>query len=103
MNTPRYTRAKLIKQADEIIAYYQGIIDYQQSTNNIDNSISSMWLGLYMSKQWRRLLDEPRPDLEELKLFLKALERNGDWHGSQWLNMSLIVMRWLDALEQESI
>jgi hypothetical protein len=87
-----WTKEALLKEADESIVYYQ---------NFAGNGSPSMWLGLYMSQQWRKLLDEPHPDLEELQLFAKALEGNGDNHGSQWHYLALIVKEWVHRIEKE--
>ncbi|HEX8550617.1 MAG TPA: hypothetical protein VF681_03575 [Abditibacteriaceae bacterium] len=92
MENRKWTKEEIIKQANESIVYYQQFAD---------NGDSSMWLGLYMSQQWRKLLDERHPDLNELKLFAKALENNGNFHGSQWLHMSIIVKYWVEDIEQE--
>jgi hypothetical protein len=92
MNTRRLTQAERKVQADQSIAYYKQVAE---------DGDSSMRLGLYMSVQWRKLLDEPQPDLTELQLFARALEGNGDFHGSQWHYMSLAVKWWVETLKQQ--
>lgn len=83
----------LSDQANYFVNYYQGLV----------NTKGSDWLlGLYMAKQWVKFLNEPRPDSQELQLFLRTLEAERAKQGSGWSDLWCRVRNWMAAMEQPS-
>src|SRR5437868_2332516 len=82
----------LEEQANYLVNYYQSLCDRQND---------EPWLlGLYMAKQWLRYLNEPEHDLEELKLFVRALESQRQSQGSGWSDLWIRVRNWVARIEQ---
>ncbi|RYZ86250.1 MAG: hypothetical protein EOP06_14830 [Proteobacteria bacterium] len=82
------------QRAQECIDYYHRLLR--------DEAMGQNWaLGLFMAKQWHRMLQEEVPDMEEIRLFSTALNNdraNGSCGGSAWHSLSLEVERWLGSL-----
>ncbi len=79
-----------IELADKLICYFQGLL----------SSHHSFRLGLYMAKQWRKYLVEDQHDLDELRVFLDALEDNALLSGTSWYELAFHVQLWLAELEE---
>lgn len=65
--------ALIAQNVEEAVLYYEDM--------TVPDGNNSMWLGLFMSRHFQKLINQTDPDLEEVKLFAKALEKNGDIHG----------------------
>jgi hypothetical protein len=79
-------------QANFLIDYHQSLWELQKDTH---------WLlGLYMAKQWLRYLKEPQLDIEELRLFVQALESQSRSQGSAWADLRSRVTNWVAKVEQ---
>lgn len=62
-----------------------------------------IWLlGLFMAKQWLRLIKDPPLDLHEAKLMLKVLEAERPNQGSAWSDLYFRVMKWISEVEASS-
>lgn len=81
--------------AEDAIQYYERLVSNQVPGQN--------WaLGLFMAKQWYRMLQEEKPNLEEVRLFLVALNNDvgtGSCGGSGWHSMAIDVRNWLKSPE----
>ena len=81
-------------QAHEMIGYFQSLAERQGDEG-------TKWLlGLFMARHWMRLITEPYGDLEEARLFLRALEAERPHHGSGWHDLSIRVRYWIDEQER---
>jgi hypothetical protein len=68
----------LLQEALQAVEYYKKVVAYQESHEPRTWSI-----GLYLAIQWMRYLQEPNPDLEELRWFAKALKEEKEQEGIQ--------------------
>src|SRR5579883_592219 len=80
------------QQCDNFIVYYKILSEREKGAE---------WLlGLFMATQWRRLLNETSPDLDELRLLADALNAERHRQGTAWCDLHLRVSRWIDELER---
>jgi hypothetical protein len=87
------SREERIEQAQELVEYYQRTL----------KTVGEKWtLGLFMARQWLRIVSEPRPDLEELKLMLRALEAEKDNQGVRWWDLYWRVKVLIEIIEQDA-
>ena len=86
------SREERIEQAQELVEYFQRTL----------KTMGEKWaLGLFMARQWLRIVNEPRPDLEELKLMLRALEAEKDNQGVRWWDLYWRVKVLIEIIEQD--
>lgn len=79
------------EQAQDFILYYDVCSE--------GRSGPTWLLGMFMAKQWLRLINDPQPDVGEAKLMLKVLEAERPGQGSAWSDLYFRVMRWLGEVE----
>lgn len=86
------SREERIEQAQELVSYFQRTLE----------AVGEKWaLGLFMAEQWLRIVNEPRPNVEELKLMLRALEAEKDNQGVRWWDLYWRVKVLIEIIEQD--
>lgn len=86
------SKEERIEQAHELIQYFQHNVEFN----------GEVWvLGLFMAKQWLRILNEQNPDLEELKLMLRALEAEKNNQGMSWWDLYWRVKVLIDEITEQ--
>ncbi len=81
-----------LKLAERSINYYQNLVDEH----------GAVWLlGLFMAKQWQRLLNEASDNLEELQLLARTMEAERMNQGSEWHHMWNCVKNRITEGEQQ--
>lgn len=75
------------------------MVDYFQRT--LEAAGEKWALGLFIAKQWLRIVNEPRPDVEELKLMVRALEAEKDKQGVRWWDLYWRVKVLIEIIEQD--
>ena len=79
----------IVEQAKQLIQYFQGLVDRQ----------GAKWLlGLYMAKQWLKMLGEKHPTPEEIGLFLRVMEAERPNQGSGWSDLYFHVQYWANNI-----
>lgn len=84
-------------QAEWLVGYFEGLANREKEDAN------SWVLGLFMAKNWMRLLGEAQVNLEEAKLFLRALEAERTKQGSGWSDLWYRVRYWTEEIEKAKI
>ncbi len=85
-------KATWLEQAQWFVSYYERVAA---------NEGSAWLLGLFMAKQWLRLLPQPQRDIEELHLFVKVLEAERLNQGSGWSDMYFRARKWVEEVESQ--
>jgi len=75
-----------IEQAKVIVEYYEHLATKPDGGRWV--------LGLYMAKRWYAMLQSESVAIEEVELYIKALEAERDNQGSGWLDLLLRVKNW---------
>ncbi len=83
-----------VVQADWLVGYFEAL------ANREGEEATSWVLGLFMAKNWLRLLGESQVNLEEVKLFLRTLEAERLKQGTGWSDLWVRVRYWIEELEQ---
>lgn len=80
----------MVEQAHNIVEYFQ---------RTLEASGEKWALGLFMAKQWLRIVSEQNSDLEELKLMLRALNAEKDNQGMGWWELYCYVKALIELIE----
>jgi hypothetical protein len=90
MKNDQYISASKIPAAKEVVNYFQKLVDDK----------GDQWLlGLFMAKQWLRLLESGHYDPDEVSLFIRTLEAERLRQGSGWSDLYIRVKRWAAEIE----